>query len=190
MKLFPFLAMAVAGSLPALAVDQDLYKDVVAPILDNKCTDCHGETKQKGRLRLDTYAFIRKGGEDGPVVRAGDPQKSKLYRLLQLPLRDEDHMPPAKKTQMTAGEIAAIRWWIEKGAPEHLALGAAGAVPAPVQALLSGTEPGSPSAPSAVEPMAQSENQEPALKRQHGRKQEHEHEHEDEHEDAEKKNGD
>ena len=58
-----------------------------------------------------------KGGEDGAVVVAGDPKKSVLYRVLTLPKGHEDHMPPAKKAQLTDDEIAKIKAWIEKGAP-------------------------------------------------------------------------
>ena len=31
-----------------------VYQDIVAPILVKYCTDCHGETKEKGDVRLDS----------------------------------------------------------------------------------------------------------------------------------------
>jgi hypothetical protein len=45
-------------------------------------------------------------------------------------------MPPAKKDQLTASEIAAFRWWIEKGAPETMKISDAGPVPDDVKPLL------------------------------------------------------
>ncbi|PGH39097.1 MAG: hypothetical protein CRN43_11225, partial [Candidatus Nephrothrix sp. EaCA] len=38
------------------------YADIVKPILQAKCYSCHGESKQKGKLRLDKEEFILKGG--------------------------------------------------------------------------------------------------------------------------------
>jgi Leucine-rich repeat (LRR) protein len=39
-----------------------------------------------------------------------------LYTYLILPLEDEKHMPPKGKSQLTAQEIAAIHYWVKKGA--------------------------------------------------------------------------
>ena len=49
----------------------DLYNDLVAPILTAKCGACHGEEKQKGKLRLDSFEAILKGGTEGPSIVAG-----------------------------------------------------------------------------------------------------------------------
>lgn len=129
MKLAWMVTGALLGGLTVNAAEKDLYKDVIAPVLENKCTGCHGEKKAKGKLKLNTHEAILKGGEDGKVVIPGQPDKSTLYKNLNLPLADEDHMPPEEKPQPTKAEIAAIKWWIEKGAPETLALSAAGTVP-------------------------------------------------------------
>jgi hypothetical protein len=143
----PTAALLLAVSLSALSVgaaDKDLYGDYVSTILDDKCTSCHGDVKQKGKLRLDSYAAILKGGEDGAVVKPGQPQKSRLYQALVLPLHNEDHMPPAKKDQATKAEIATIRWWIEKGAPESMTLAAAGTIPAEARPVFDGTDTNAP----------------------------------------------
>ncbi|QDU68139.1 c-type cytochrome domain-containing protein [Engelhardtia mirabilis] len=92
--------------------------DAVAPFFDSYCTRCHGERKQKGGLALHDMASLLAGGEDGPVVLAGDPAGSPLVRHLRLPLEDDDHMPPAEKAQPTAQEIEAVAAWIGTlGAP-------------------------------------------------------------------------
>ncbi|WP_310590821.1 c-type cytochrome domain-containing protein, partial [Arsenicibacter rosenii] len=52
------------------------YRDQVIPILEKNCYSCHAAKKKKGGLRLDSESFIRQGGKNGPVLLAGNPQKS------------------------------------------------------------------------------------------------------------------
>ena len=47
-------------------------------MLAEHCYSCHGEKKQSGGLRLDTAAGLAAGADNGPVVVAGDPAKSRL----------------------------------------------------------------------------------------------------------------
>lgn len=93
-----------------------MYRDQVIPVLKNKCYSCHSATKKKGGLRLDTEAFIRKGGKNGSVLTAGNPAKSKLFTYLLLPEGDDRHMPPKGKLQLTRQEIAVVQTWIQRGA--------------------------------------------------------------------------
>ncbi len=90
--------------------------DQVKAIFDDRCISCHGEKKQKGRLRLDSPEWVQKGGEDGKVVIPGDPAKSALYTAIMLPPEDEDRMPP-KGERLTDGQRALIKAWIAAGAP-------------------------------------------------------------------------
>ncbi|KAA0988896.1 c-type cytochrome domain-containing protein [Dyadobacter aurulentus] len=93
-----------------------VYRDQVVPVLKSKCYNCHSATKKKGGLRLDTEAFIKKGGKNGSVLVAGNPAKSKLFTYLLLPEGDERHMPPKGKLQLTRQEIAIVQNWIRRGA--------------------------------------------------------------------------
>lgn len=89
-----------------------VYKDLIHPILTKKCVACHGPEKMKGKLRLDTEAFIRKGGKLGnPVIK-----EAFLLKRILLPPDDEEHMPPKEKGQLTTDEISLIKWWINEGA--------------------------------------------------------------------------
>jgi uncharacterized membrane protein len=92
------------------------YDDVIQPILEARCYDCHSSTKQKGDLRLDKQGFITRGGEHGEIIREGPADSSALYRRLVLPVEDEDHMPPGEKPQLSSSEIALIKYWVEEGA--------------------------------------------------------------------------
>ena len=97
---------------------QPVFAAVVEPILEAKCVECHGAQKSKGGLRLDSFAGVHNGGEDGAVIRPGNAAASPLIQRLRLPADSDDHMPPAGKAQPTAAEIALLEWWVNAGAPE------------------------------------------------------------------------
>ena len=78
----------------------------VSPIFEARCVSCHGATKKKGGLDVRTIEAIIKGGESGPSVVAGDPEKSILWMRV-----DDGSMPPAGKP-LTAAEKKAISDWI------------------------------------------------------------------------------
>ena len=92
------------------------YKDLVQPILRARCYSCHGESKQKGKLRLDLQDYILKGGKHGKTVVASHPDESEMINRLLLPLNEEDHMPPKEKPQPSSIEIEILKNWIELGA--------------------------------------------------------------------------
>ncbi|MFN6387634.1 MAG: c-type cytochrome domain-containing protein, partial [Bacteroidota bacterium] len=93
-----------------------VYKDVIEPILAAKCYSCHGDSKQKGKLRLDLPNYIMQGGEEGKVLTPFQPGSSELINRLLLPTSNEEHMPPKEKPQLTKDEVALLHWWIESGA--------------------------------------------------------------------------
>ena len=97
-----------------------IYEDIVQPIFDQKCIECHDANKIEGDLRMDTFEHLKKGGEmvelgdiDSEWV-TGDAEASELYFRVTT---DEDcdlFMPPNAKEEekMTADEIALMAWWI------------------------------------------------------------------------------
>lgn len=93
-----------------------IYADIVQPVFEAKCYGCHGTTKQKGKLRLDTPEFILKGGKDGKIVYPGKADESELIKRTFLPLSDDDHMPPKAKPQLTENEVLLLHWWVSTGA--------------------------------------------------------------------------
>jgi uncharacterized membrane protein len=93
-----------------------VYQDIVQPILKEKCANCHNESKQKGKLRLDQADFLKKGGEHGAIFVAGRPDESEMIKRLLLPLEHKEHMPPKEKPQLTEEEKKRLHWWIEQGA--------------------------------------------------------------------------
>lgn len=94
-----------------------VFADVIQPILADKCTGCHGATKQKGRLRMDSPELLMVGGKHGAVIKAGKAGESELIKRILLPADDDHHMAPKDKSQLTRHEIDLLSWWISAGAP-------------------------------------------------------------------------
>ncbi len=92
------------------------YGARIAPIFAAHCTQCHGAGKQRGKLRLDSYESIRKGGKDGPVIEPGDAAHSELVRRISLSPTAEDFMPAEGKPPLDAAQIDLIKLWIGAGA--------------------------------------------------------------------------
>ena len=88
----------------------------VRTILAHNCYSCHNATKTKGKLRLDKKEFLFKGGENGPILVAGFPEKSDIIRRVKLPEGHDDAMP-TKGKRLTSEDIALLEYWIKQGAP-------------------------------------------------------------------------
>lgn len=120
------LAMALpmaAGSVSA-AEDLNVYSDLIAPTLEAKCISCHGPEKDKGKLRVDSYELLKKGGSEGEGFIAGDAEGSSIIFRMDLPLDDDEHMPPSDEPQLTKGELEIVRLWIAKGGTPDIKLAA------------------------------------------------------------------
>ena len=98
--------------------DPIVYTDIIAPILVEKCNKCHGDNKQKGGLRMDSYAALIRGGDYEECLVPGDIEKSTMISFLHLPLDDDLRMPPENKPQLTEDEITILTWWVKEDAPE------------------------------------------------------------------------
>lgn len=93
-----------------------VYQDVIEPIFERRCVQCHKEGKSKGQLRMDSFEMLVKGGKEGPAIEAGNAGKSNIVLRMALPLDDEEHMPPKGKPQVEQDELTVIKWWINSGA--------------------------------------------------------------------------
>lgn len=83
------------------------YASHVLPLLKESCVSCHSGTKKKGGLDLSTIEAMLKGGETGPAIVAGNPDKSPLFLRV-----DDDSMPPAGKT-LSAAQKKMLQEWIQ-----------------------------------------------------------------------------
>ncbi|GAA4084623.1 c-type cytochrome domain-containing protein [Mucilaginibacter panaciglaebae] len=110
-----FILAPVMSKAAPIPIDKALvYKDVIQPIFENKCANCHNEDKLKGGLMLTDSASILKGGKTGKLFIPGDPQMSLILQRIHLPLNDDKHMPPAGKTQLTDDELNLLYLWIKE----------------------------------------------------------------------------
>ncbi len=116
------LAGLAAGGPSAARGEATFYQERVGPLLDRHCVACHGPEKQKGRLRLDSFEWMMKGGVSGEVVRPGDLKGSELHRRIILPATDEEVMPADGKPLLSPAEIRTLELWILKGASLTLGL--------------------------------------------------------------------
>ena len=82
----------------------------VAPIFSQRCLACHNARTAKGRLNMETFANLMKGGESGASVVAMKPVDSILQSMI------EDHSMPKDADPLTPDQIATVKKWIETGA--------------------------------------------------------------------------
>jgi hypothetical protein len=92
----------------------EFFERRIRPLLAEHCHQCHGAAKQESGLALASGPAIRKGGDRGPPLEPGDPDKSLLIRAVRY--SDEDlKMPPRGK--LKDEQIADLVTWIRLGAP-------------------------------------------------------------------------
>jgi hypothetical protein len=89
---------------------------VVEPIFQDKCISCHNPGKTKGGLNLIDEQSILKGGKDGKLFVAGQPQISLLLQRLHMPESQKKHMPPTGKPQLTDEELTLLYQWVRENA--------------------------------------------------------------------------
>lgn len=119
--LLPLMWIALVGArahLVAGAEEGPSYNFQIAPILSDRCYQCHGPdaANQDSPLRLDTKenALADLGGY--AAVVPGDPEASELHRRIWSV--DGDQMPPPEsKLSLTDEEKRLLDAWIEAGAP-------------------------------------------------------------------------
>lgn len=88
----------------------------VRAIFAHNCYKCHSADKIKGELRLDQKDLVFKGGESGPIIVPGQPEKSEIIRRITLPRSHKESMP-GKGKALSKEDIEVISYWIKKGAP-------------------------------------------------------------------------
>ena len=115
-------SLLITATACLLAIDSPLvvaadavdYAKQIKPILAARCFRCHGATKQEGRLRLDTAAAIRVGGENGTAIVPGKSAASLLLKRVRA-VDDSERMPP-EGDRLPAEQIELLQRWIESGA--------------------------------------------------------------------------
>jgi mono/diheme cytochrome c family protein len=115
--LIPLILLVAAGTVRADAT----LDAAVLKIFDGKCADCHSPTKHKSekvkKPALDGSISLDDLRQNPKAVHPGDPDTSKLYKVLVADRSDKDAMPKSTKSHprdpLSADEIALIRKWIQ-----------------------------------------------------------------------------
>jgi hypothetical protein len=148
------VGLSVAAGISRAADKVDFEKEV-APIFAEHCIKCHGEEKQKGKLRLDMKADAFKGGKSGtPAIIAGDAEKSEIIHRILLP-KDSDEVMPPEGGPLPEKTIKVLKDWVAGGAvwPDGFVVkvvakpGTAAALPPAVPAMPARPRPPLPELP-------------------------------------------
>jgi mono/diheme cytochrome c family protein len=101
---------SAAAATPAAI---ELFETRVRPLLAANCYGCHAQSAMAG-LRVDSREALLKGGETGPALVPGDPEKSALLQVIQ----HAEGFPrmPRGRAKLPAADIEAVAQWIKAGA--------------------------------------------------------------------------
>lgn len=128
MKLFIYTATVfILGNSISLYAkndksDKNIYDSLIQPVFAAKCQECHGENKNKGKLRLHTKNDFLKGGSGvgADIIVKGNIEESELIYRITLPKEDEEAMPPMESPDhynpVTSQELEVMKAWIKIGA--------------------------------------------------------------------------
>ena len=122
------MLVAILGLLTQLGFAEDptsdskagirFFEAKIRPIFVKHCYECHSAKSDasEGGLRLDSRRAIRTGGDRGPAIVPGLPEKSLL--LTAVTHTDPDLKMPPRKRRLPDTVIADLRRWIKMGAPD------------------------------------------------------------------------
>jgi hypothetical protein len=82
------------------------YANKIAPILQQNCTNCHSGAAPSGNIDLTTYANVFAYAQDGSLY--GSVSFNPNYKSM-----------PQGAPKMSDCNIAAIRIWVDAGAPNN-----------------------------------------------------------------------
>ena len=100
------VAVALTAASQSQADDKPAppdYSAQVAPILKKYCAGCHQGDEADGGLSVESFSALQKGGESGPALLAGNPDSSRMIRLLNS--ETDTRMPPEGEPRPSDAEI-------------------------------------------------------------------------------------
>jgi hypothetical protein len=92
------------------------FAEHIEPIFKAACANCHNRDRQRGGLNAADFGALLEGGSSGQVIMPGDPDGSRLFRLVQQ--TEEPKMPPSGPP-LSEEQLNLLREWIQLGAPEN-----------------------------------------------------------------------
>ena len=137
---FACIAASVTFAANTRAADLSPEHTVVRAVMKEKCFNCHGEKKQKGKLRLDTVSMTPQSATDLAVWR-------RVYEQIM-----DEEMPPEDEAQFSDAELKKTVAWLEDTLETHSDLNLTPSAGNYVdhEALFSGEPAGDPATPARV----------------------------------------
>ena len=116
--------LLVSGSPTTIGADHqktiepkqlEFFEARIRPVLIKHCYECHSAKSDevKGNLLVDSAAGLLQGGDSGPAIVTGKPDKSPLIEALRY---DGVEMPPAGR--LSPSIVKNFEHWVEMGSPD------------------------------------------------------------------------
>ena len=121
-SLLPVLVLVTAGAAFAEEITKEqaeFFESKIRPVLADTCYRCHSADagKNKGGLTLDSRDAMLKGGDSGPSVAPGEPEKSLLIKAINYGDPDLQMPPSSTGGKLSVTQIADLTTWVKMGAP-------------------------------------------------------------------------
>ncbi|MSQ96128.1 MAG: DUF1553 domain-containing protein [Gemmataceae bacterium] len=116
------VSFLLASAMPAIAQEKavapeaiEFFEKKIRPALVEHCYECHSAKakKIKGGLLLDSRAGVLEGGDNGPAIVPGNPDKSRLIEAIRYTNVD---LKMPKKSKLPDAVIADFAAWVKMGA--------------------------------------------------------------------------
>ncbi|MBI1901950.1 MAG: hypothetical protein HYS13_12675 [Planctomycetia bacterium] len=85
----------------------------IAPVLAERCVNCHGGNNPRGNLSLETFEGVLRGSQDNVIIAPGKPAESILIRKLKGQAGDR---MPLNAQPLSDDVIAKFEKWVAEGA--------------------------------------------------------------------------
>lgn len=124
MNYFPLLTpLLFVLLLSDCAHQQVSYKNDLTPIVNNKCVECHTAPNGNGYrttgMAMTSYDELMKGSIYGPIVIAGDSQRSILNMLVEGRAGNVRKNLHDNNRELSDEEIRLFKEWVEQGAKDN-----------------------------------------------------------------------
>jgi len=96
------------GTASPVSFSQD-----VAPILNQRCAQCHSGDQASGQLNLSSYSGVMAGGATGLVISPGDANGSLLINLVT------SGQMPRSGAKLTPDQVTLLENWVNSGAKDN-----------------------------------------------------------------------
>lgn len=123
-KFLPFLAAALLAVTMLAACGSQAtpqstpggplsFSQDVLPILESRCSACHGESRQSAGLNLTSFSSLMAGGQSGAEIVPGDSASSRLVELISSGRMPKSGLP------LSDSQVQTITEWIDAGAQDN-----------------------------------------------------------------------